>query len=334
MATATLLAAPALAANTYTITQNQSQLNLTAGGTILGNTLTVTEQQANATTKYNGTVQVGFNGSPAPSGAIDFPGGSAASAVNPTGFLNIPLQFTPGVGGGAGTAAANYGVNIAAPIGIQIPSFTIPVNGTDVTLNVGTLQSFTMSMAVRDLDLDVTSGFTGIGPGGVFDANATSIGIVAGFADLNGSLVFDQSNIIDTLAVAAALNLLAGAAPNLGLTVSTNLLNSTVSLGIGTRIDLASLAGASLPNQATTDGTVSFVNLATPSTLVLPVDITLPSLEALGLPPEILDLQLSLAGQLRATGLIVDVPEPSSVVLGAMAVSSLALVIRRRRRAG
>ncbi len=335
LAAAALLAMPARAANTYNITQNQSQLNLTAGGSILGSTLTVTEQQANAITRYNGTLAVGFSNDalgPVPGSAINFPGGSAASAVNPTGFLNIPLQYSPNVNGAAGTAAANYGVNINAPIGIEIPSFTIPIEGVDITLSLGSLQSFNMSLAIRDLDLDVTGNGTPIGAGGVFDANATSISIATGFADLNGALVFDQANFVDTLAVAAALNLLAGAVPDLGLTVSTNLINSTVSLGIGTRIDLATLGGVSLPNTAAADGTVSPGSLITQSTLVLPVEIALPSLEEIGLPTEILDLQLSLAGQLRATGFITEVPEPSSLVLGALAASGLAVVIRRRRR--
>lgn len=335
LAAAAFLAAPALAANTYNITQNQSQLNLTAGGSILGSTLTVTEQQANAITRYNGTLDVAFaSGGPVPGSGINFPGGSAASAVNPTGgFFNLPLQYSPNVGGAAGTAPANYGVNINAPIGVVIPPITVPINGSEITLNLGTLQSFNMALAIRDLDLDVvTPATTSIGAGGVFDANATTISIATGFADLNGSLVFDQANFVETLAVAAALNILAGAVPDLGLTVNTNLINSTVSLGIGSRIDLAGLAGAALPNQAAADGTVSFGNNVIPSTLILPVEITLPSLEELGLPPDVLDLQLSLAGQLRATGLITEVPEPSSLVLGAIAAGAIGLVIRRRRR--
>lgn len=337
LAAAALFAMPARAANTYTIVQNQSQLNLTAGGTILGSTLTITEQQANAITRYNGTVQVGFNGSPAPNGAINFPGGSAAAAVNPTGgFFNTPLPFSPNVNGGAGTTGANYGVTVSAAVGIAIPAFDVPVGDTTISLNLGTLQSFDMKLAVRDLVLDVEGGNTGIGAGGVFDANATSIGIDSGFADLNGSLVFNTGSYANRLVVQTALTALVGAVPDLGLVVTApsllNFTDFTVSLGLGTRIDLAGLAGTAVPNLAATDGSVSFVNLATPSTLILPVDISLPSLEDAGLPPEILDLQLGLSGQLRATGLIVDVPEPSSVVLGAIAVTGLALVARRRRR--
>ena len=43
---------------TYTITQSQSQISLTAGGSFLDGALTVTEQNPAAITRYNGTIGV------------------------------------------------------------------------------------------------------------------------------------------------------------------------------------------------------------------------------------------------------------------------------------
>lgn len=317
---------PAWASYTYTITQNQSQLNLTVAGTAFGGALNVTEQHANAITRYNGTIEADFPAGPSAGGSISLPGGSAASAVNPTGLFNIPLQFSPNVGGGSGTAAGNYGVNLNAPVGIVIPPIEIP----DVaTLDLGTLQSVNMGVAIRNLVLDLNSTAPmAIGPGGAFDATGLDIGIDSGFADLNGALVFQQPDLISHLAAVVAINGLALAVPDLGITVSSNLLARTVSVGLGTRFDLSGLAAASLPNGAS-NGSVSYVNPVTLSTLYIPVNIDLPDLAALGIPESILTLDLNLSGQLVATAFV---PETSSIILATLGSLGMGSLVYRKRR--
>ncbi|MBX7165217.1 MAG: PEP-CTERM sorting domain-containing protein [Pirellulales bacterium] len=316
----------AQASHVYTITQSQSQLNLTVAGTVLGGALNVTEQQANAITRYNGTIVADFPGGPGATGSISFPGGSAAAAVNPTGLFSIPLQYSPNVNGGAGTAAANYGVNLNAPIGIALPPIDIPNVGT---LNLGTLQSVNMALAVRNLVLDVDStGALDISLAHTFDASGVSLSVNSGFTDLNGSLVFQQADLISHLAAVVALNALDLAFPDLNLTVSSNILQRTVSLGLGTRFDLTGAGALALPNTPATSGSVSYALPSGSSTLIIPVQATLPSLADLGIPEDILDLDLSLSGQLRATAIV---PEPSTIVLAISGAVGLVLLARRRK---
>lgn len=305
-AVAVLITAPANAATTaYTITSSLSQLNLSVSGTAFGGSLTVTEQNPSAVTKYNGTLVADYNGVPRPGYNISFPGGSAAAAINPTGLFKIPYQYQPKANGVSGSEPANYGVNLSTSVGIVVP----PIDLGDFVLDLGTLQSVDIKMAIRDLVLDVnsTSG-TPIGTGGTFAPSATTLGITSGYSDINGALVFKQTDLLSWGAAAVALNALVATVPELGLSVTTNILQLTVSLGIGTRLDLVDLGGTSLANAATTDGTVSLSVPSMSSTLTLPVDIALPGLEELGIPPEILDLQLGLAGQLRGTGTVPVIP--------------------------
>jgi hypothetical protein len=333
LAVAALFAVPARAANIFTITQSQSQLNLTAAGSFLGGNLTITEQNPSATTRYNGTIAVNNYGLPAPGALLGFAAGGAANAVNPPG------NFQPNVGGGAGQTAGNYGVNIEAAIGFEIPEGDIPIGDINFDPSMlGTIESFTMKLAVRNLVLDVTGGPTEIGPGGTFDPTSTSLSIVSGFADLNGSLVFNTGSLLNKVAAYVALTALVSQVPDLGLTVTTpdGALGTRVGLGIGTRLDLAELAGTALPNLSATDGTITYGDELTASTLTLPVDIALPGLDGLGLPGGILDLQLGLTGQLLATGLVTEVlavPEPSTLVLGSLAAVGLIVAARRRRSA-
>lgn len=333
-------ATPALAGPyTYNIIQSQSQLNLTASGSVLGGVLNVEEQFANEPTKYMGTMVADFPAGPGPGGSITFPGGSAAAADTLRGGLfNSQRQVSPGVGGGAGAAPANYGLILNAPIDIDLPS--IPLPDPIGSIDLGVLDSVQMDIALREVTWDITMGLLdaekGIDANGEFDASGgigsgVQLALASGFLDLNGSLIFRQDNVASYLATLAAITALTAALPDLGLTVDGNpdgnIFTTEVGLGIGTRIDLSGIPDIlTLPNGAIDPGSVSYNSLTGASTLMLPVDINLPDL---GIPADLLDLDLNFSGQLVATAIV---PEPSSMVLGLMGVIGFAVYGVRRRR--
>jgi hypothetical protein len=325
---------------TYTIVQNQSQLNLTAGGTAFGGVLVVTEQNATATTRYNGTIATDVT-----IGGPRFIGAGSANAVNPTGgIFNTPLQFQPNVNGAAGSAPANYGVTMNAPVAFDLPAINIPpeliaalpppLNTLiPTTLDLGVLNSIVLKVALRDVALQVQS--TGRIPtaGTVFDANETQIDVSSGFADINIAARLTQPDFVSKLVMQGILSAAAAVFPDLGITVtSPSLFSLDIDLGFGFRTDLAILP--MVANDALADGTIT--NLAGPpgpSTLVLPVSFSLTDAldEALGDLADIidLDLQFDFAGQLRATATI---PEASSVVMSGMALAGFAVALRRRKQ--
>lgn len=310
-------------AYTYTINKSQSYLNLTASGSALGGALIVTEQFPDPPTPYFGTEAVTFPGGVFPGGSINFPGGSAATAdVMRGGILNLPRQVAPAVGGGAGTAPANYGLIFTAEANYVIPP--IPYPDPNNPINVGKLTGFEVTLALRDLVLDIDSPSPmGLSGTSQFDATGTSISLVSGFADIKGSLVLDQDNLLTTLAVYAVLQGLVAAYPDYGLSVGVNLLNSSVSVGIGTRVDLSGISDfLGMPNTTTTLGQLTFNPVTQYSTLTLPITLDLPDF---GLPPEILDLNLRLDGRFVATATL---PEPTTLVLLGLPIVGL---LRRRR---
>jgi len=308
---------------TYTITKSQSQLNLTATGTVFGGTLTVSEQFPDPPTPYLGSLRVTYPGGVFPGGSIHFPGGSAAEAdVMRGGLLNLPRQVAPGVGGGGGTAPANYGLTMTAPVGYEIPP--IPYPDPNNPINIGTLQSVQITMALRDLVLDVNSDSPmGLDATSKFDATGTTVGVVSGFADINTALVLHQQNLTSYLVNLAILVGLQLAYPDLGLTVTGNILQLNINVGFGTRVDLSTMSDfLSMPNTTTLLGQVAFNPVSQFSTLTLPISLNLPDF---GLPTWILDLNLHLDGQLVATATL---PEPTTLVLLGL---PLAGVLRRRR---
>lgn len=312
------------AAYLYTLTQSSSEIDLQVTGTSLGGQLTVAEQNPGARTRYNGTVSTDFHLGFGANSNISFPSGGAANAVNPTGgFFNTPLQYSPNVNGAAGTAPANYGVNLSAPQQIVIPPFDIPNVGT---VNLGTITSVDIRLALRDLQLNPTSS-TWLPINQTtreFDASLLNIQVASGGADVNGSLRLQQPDILSHLAAVVAVNALVASVPDLGITVSSNLFARTINVGFGTRINMA---GATLPNAPTTPGTVTYNPGTLASVLTIPVlsdfgDINL----GIG------TINLKFAGQLRGTANIPNVwhvPEPSSLAL--VAVAGLACFKRRRQ---
>jgi hypothetical protein len=314
---------------TYTINQSQSQINLTATGSILGGVLDIAEQFPDSPTRYMGTLAVEYPGGVFPGGSIYFPGGSSATADVMRGLFSIPRQVSPNVDGGAGTAPANYGVTMTAPIGIEIPPIPYPDPNNPISL--GTLQSVQIDMALRNVVLDVDYSNTPIAIDGSSNFDATgnlvsgvNLGLTSGFADLNGSLVLHQDNLLAWGVALAALEGLALALPDLGLTVDGDLLHLNVNIGLGTRIDLSAIPDfLSLPNGATTPGHIAFNPVSQFSTLTLPIALELPDF---GIPPEILDLNLRLDGQLVATATL---PEPSTLMVFGLSAFGL---LRRRCR--
>lgn len=340
MLVAVAMAAPAVAAPyTYNIIQNQSQLNLTAAGSVLGGVINVEEQFENAPTRYNGTVVADFPAGPGPGGSITFPGGSAAAADTLRGLFNIQLGVSPGIGGGGGSDPANYGLILNAPIDIDLPAIPLPDPIGEIDL--GVIDSVQIDIALREVTWDITTALLetekAIDASGEFDASGgigsgIQLGLASGFIDLSGSLVFRQDNVGSYLATLAALNALVLAVPDLGLSVDGNpdgnIFTTEVGLGIGTRLDLSGIPDIlTLPNGATDPGSVSYNPVTGASTLELPVDITLPDL---GIPADLLDLDLNFSGQLVATAFV---PEPSSMTLAFFGMIGCAYFGFRRRKA-
>jgi hypothetical protein len=301
-----LLAAPAAGQTTYTyaIQKSGSQINLTASGSFLGGALEVAEQQENPATKYDGSLLAQLPEGPLPGGTISFPGGSAAAADVMRGLFNIPYQISPAIGGGAGTDPANYGIRLTAPIGLEIPP--IPYPDPNNPLQLGTFEAVEIDVALREMVFDVTSWPPPIAIDGSsqFDASGAllqgvQVGLASGFADISGVLVLKQDNLLSWGAALLALQGVVALVPDLGLTVEGHLLDLSIDIGIGTRIDLSQLPDIlTLPNGASDPGLVQFNATTRKVTLTLPVSIVLPDL---GIPPEIFDLNLNLDGQLVAT---------------------------------
>ncbi len=348
-ATAGFLATPAIAVGpfTYDIDQDQSQLDLTANGEIFGGAVILEEQFTDAfPTSYSGTIEATFPSGPGPGGSISFPGGSSAAA----NLLQVPgifpflppnnAQVTPGIGGTGGTAPANYGLTFSAPVNIELPAIPLPPDILGgIELNLGTISSIDINLALRDVVWDINSNLP---PGGMpidgssqFDPiGNVGLTLSSGFADVNAALVLTQTggdpltNFVAAGAVSLALNSLVAAVPELGLTVSgPAFLSPDVFVGFGTRLDLT--PGLLLPNGATDLATVTYDPLDGSSTLTLPVDLSLPDLGI----PGIVDIDLGFSGQLVAAG-VVTVPEPASGSLFLfVSVGFINAQVRRRRSA-
>ncbi len=302
-------------------TTSTPQVAAVASGSQAGKGSLTTTYQDTSTTDSKVLVDMSHNW-------ITFTGGSTAVANNTARNNGTAYQLKPGIGGASGTAPGNYGLLIQAPQDVAVPPIDIGTLIPGVTLNLGTLTALNVTAAFRNVVLDVTSsGELALAPASLsypqtFDPTGLNV-IVSGTSDVLVSATFKQASATDTIVIAAALTALAPTLANSGivLTNSYTLFPSpTVSIGYATT---TAIPATPLSNSAAVgNGIVEHIgaNLR----LTTPVNVTLP----LSNVPFVTGT-VALSGQLIGQTPFVDVPEPSTMVLAALAVG--ALVMRRRR---
>ena len=317
----------------------QSRLNLTATAQLSGAVLVSAPQfasgglngQGSMTTLYNDTAS---NDSKLLANvnqhAITFGGGSTAVASNTRGAFS-DLSLKPNVGGLSGTAPGSYGVKFSSPQDIIIPPITIPGTGT---VNLGTLKSIDVNVALRNVAIDVTSPSLGLNPINTypqtFDSSALTIGIT-GAADTLVSAFLKQANFTDFLTTGVALTALQQALTGQGIdiVVSANILQLGYNVGFG----FSSPLTTSALNEDASLGKIE--HIASNLRLTVPVKFTV---STAGLPAPLDTLfaaQYGLSGNLigQTPFVAVDVPEPGSIALGGAGLVALVGVAYRRRRA-
>ncbi len=323
-----LVASSTLHANPidFTLTSTLSTLDLTATGSLFGGALTVAEQSGTAkATRYfspsAGSIKTGLGLT-----KIEFPGGSVARSDVQRNLLNIPVGLRPGIGGNlAATDPGAYGLRMTAPFDIDIPPLPIPNLGT---IDLGRFTGVQLDVALRNLDLDFTSGQIPLA-GTAFDASNVDVEMVSGVADIGLSLVLTANDLISKTVTLLALQTLVGALPaTIPLSVTTpSIFSLNINIGGGFSVPFTSLGA--LPNSAT-GGMLEHIG---PNyKLTVPVEFNpLVNLDASLLSLLGLDLDLKLTGQMVATAPFQNVPEPSSWALGLVGTVALAWARRRVR---
>jgi hypothetical protein len=319
---------------------NQSRLDLVAKANLAGGQLTSNPQVAagglnglgSMSTLYNDTGNGSVIAANVTQNWLTFNNTGGAIARNATGLLNNNLAIGPGVGGVSGTAPADYGVVFSSPQNVVIPPIDLAPYGLATTLNLGTLTSIDAKVALRDIVVDVVSGVVPLNPGGLypqtFDASQLQIGI-SGTADILLGATVKQGGIIDYLATGVALAALqpALAGQGVNLTVVNNgfsQLSYTIGFGISTQLPttLATNDDASL-------GTLEHIGANLRVTVPVKFDVVpVTAVDA------IFSASYGLSGKLigQTPFVVVEVPEPSSIVLGLLGTASVGLVAMRRRR--
>lgn len=321
---------------------NQSRLNLTATATLSGAPLTSAPQFAPGGLNGQGSESTTYNQVSVPSnlfadvypGSVNFPGGSVATANNTTGlFGNLPLK--PGVGGVSGTAPGDYGVKFSSPQDIVIPSIDVSsLNLPGITtINLGTLKSIDLNIALRDIVLDVTSGSLPLSPTATYPKTFASSPLtisVAGNADMLLSAFLAQANFSDFLATGAVLTALQSALSGQGIAISSSVslspLGYNVGFGFTNPLPITNALNADASN-----GLLEHVG----SNLRMTVPVAF-NIQANTLPSPLNTLitaNFGLSGKLIGETPFVVVPEPSSIVLSLVGAVGLIVVGRRRLRA-
>ena len=244
-------------------------------------------------------------------------------------FGNLAIQ--PGPGGLSANGAANYGVRFTSPQNIDIPAIDIPDVGL---IDLGILSAIVVNVALRDTVVDVMSGSIPLAPPGTtqpqtFDATDLTIGI-AGTIDASVGATLTQPNLTSWLAAGAALIALDSALNGQGidLILNSNILgfSHTLSFGFTTPLPMTTAI-----NDDATLGTLEHIGSNFRLTVPVKFDVV-PDLPA-GV-SEILNLQLGLSGKLigQVDHTEVEVPEPSSILMGAMGAVGLGWAGYRKRR--
>jgi len=279
----------------FEIQRSQSELDLTVDATVFGGVGTITEQFPDSETFYLGDMAIDHT-----SNSVNFVGGSNAEADNlreQVFFLSLERNVSPGVGGVGSASPANYGIKTSVATTVSVPD--IPIGG-GITLSLGSIQSVDIDVAIRELSLDLTSS----GPlaidasGNTFDASQVEVSIVEGFADIQGAVVFKQSNVATWGAATLALQALASQASFLNITVNSDIFSLTNSIGFGTRVGISS--SATLTNTSTLDGIADGFDAAGDATLTTPLEFSVAP--DFGVASAVLDFEFGFSGTLVSEG--------------------------------
>lgn len=303
----------------FVLDNTQSKLTAAFDVTALGGVLTASAQKAGSlTSRYNGTMSTLV-------GNIGLGGTNLTFLPGTDGDGTALSGIAPNVGGGTGTAAADYGVQLVAPLAVVIPPIDLSGIGLG-TLNLGTLQSITANIALRNVLVDVsTSSSIPLNPIPVGTFNAADVDLTfSGTADINAALVLKAPDIGAYLINLALFNALDTglAGTGIDLTVTGNLFTQEIAIGIPFALPFSGTVG----NQV---GTGAFQHVGAEYVMTLPISLGV--LQGAGL-PSIIGIDATLMGQFVGRAPYTLVPEPSSYALFAVGALGM-MAFRRRQRA-
>lgn len=284
----------------FTINSTASALDLVATGSIFSSSLSVSEQALGSKAVRYYSPTSGSLLADVSASDISFTGGSIARADTQK-ILGVDVPILPG------NTPANYGVSLNLPLGTPISLPTIPLGIFNVTSKI---TGFTTNVALRNIDLDFSSGVLSHSPGfpTTFESADVDVSFAAGKADISTNLVWDIAGtpggtFVRPAIVLAVQGLLASVP---GITVTSGKSGGTdILIGFNFSQDLSLLGD--LQSTPLTDGVINKVggnyNMA------LPINIDVAS----GIDPTIaallgLNLNLKLSGLISATGALPLIP--------------------------
>jgi hypothetical protein len=320
----------------------QSRINIAATATLNGTNLTEAPQFAPGGLNGNGSESALYNqtstNTPSNMGtnlglySIGFPGNSNSQAANAVGAFNNNLASAPGIGGASGTAPADYGMVFTSAQSIVIPPIDISSLNLGIsTLNLGTLSSINLNVALRNFAINLSSPILPTTGNGAypqhFDSTQVTVS-VSGTSDMSLTATLKQANITDWIATGAALVALQQSLAGQGITLTEtgNLFGLSYQVGFGFSTPLPATNAL---NGDASQGTIDHVGSNLRLTMPIKFDITPTTLPA----PlnTLIAADFTMTGQLIGQAPFQVVPEPSSIALAAMSLFGLAAFARRRK---